>query len=50
MATKDILAYLGALNVIENLGIIFDSLYPEILEDLTCMALKKMPNLKKLHI
>jgi len=39
---------LGKINGLEDLGIIFDDLYPEILEDLTGMALKKMPKLKRL--
>ena len=49
-ATGDIFREIGGLVELRTLRIVFDAIYPEILEDLTRNALRRLPKIERLEI
>ena len=49
-ATGDMFRAIGGLVELRTLRIVFDASYPEIVEDLTREALRKLPKLERLEI
>jgi hypothetical protein len=49
-ATGDMFRAIGGLVELRTLRIVFDASYPEIMEDLTREALRKLPKIERLEI